>query len=130
MRHTLLRTDEISALSRDLRVVIIDHQITAHTGSQVDQHISAAVSDQIYRLLEEVDIPTAFTGLGIAHVQVHNCRTGIRGRNRRVGDLLGCDRYRRVLIHRIPRAGYCTGHNYIGVYCHPSFSFLKSSESE
>ena len=118
MRHTFLGTDEISPLARDLRIVVIDHQITTHTGSQIDQHISATVPDKLHGLFEEIDVPTAFAGLGITDMQMHNCCTRVRRLNSRVGNLFRCDRDGRVLVDCVSSPRYRAGHNYIGVHGH------------
>ena len=122
MRHTFLGTDEISPLARNLRIVVIDHQITTHTGSQIDQHISATVPDKLHGLFEEIDVPTAFAGLGITDMQMHNCCTRVRRFNGRVGNLLGGDGNRRMLIYRISCAGYRTAYDYVGIHGHLSYS--------
>ena len=122
MRHALFSADEICSLCRDLRILVINDQIPAHAGRQVDQYISAAVPDKFHSLFEKIDIPTAFAGVGITNVQMDNRRTGVRRFNGRVGDLLGGDGNRRMPIYRISRAGYRARHNYVAIHGHLSCS--------
>ena len=122
MCHALFSADEICSLCRHFWILIINDQIPAHAGSQVDQYISAAIPDKFHGLFEEIDVPTAFAGLGITNVQMDNRRTGVRRFNGRVGNLLGGDGNRRMLIYRISCAGYRTAYNYVGIHGHLSYS--------
>ncbi len=77
VRHALLGSDQVGALCRHLRVIVINNQITSHASRQIDQHITATISDPFDHILEQFNIATAFPGLRVPHMQVHDRCPGV-----------------------------------------------------
>ena len=72
VRHALLGSNQVGALCRHLRVIVINNQITTHASRQVDQYIASTISDPLDHILEQCNIATAFPGLRVTHMQVHD----------------------------------------------------------
>ena len=77
-----------------------DHQVAAHAGGEVDQHVDVALADPLDDLAVERDVAARRAGLGVADVAVHDRRAGARRLDRGVGDLRRRDRQVRMDVLR------------------------------
>ena len=76
----------------------------ARPGGKIDEYVAAAVADAFNHLLVERALHARPRCLGIAHMDVNNCRPGLGGVQRRLGDLRRRHRYRRIAAGRIGRS--------------------------
>ena len=82
-----------------------EHQVAAHPGGEVDDHVDAGSADALHRLPKQGRIACPASRLGVAHVEVHDGRPRPRRFDRGIGDLARGHRNGGMLVHRIAGAG-------------------------
>jgi len=89
-----------------LRVVLTRHEARARPSGEVDEDVAAASPDPVHDLFVEGRIHAGPRGLGIAHVDVNDCRARLGRIDGGLRDLLGGHRHRRVAAGGVRRAGH------------------------
>ena len=97
-------------------LVAAEHEVASHAGGQVDHDVDVGVADPFDDLGVELGGAGADAGLGIAHVDVDDGRTGAGGVERRGGDLGRGHRHVRALRRRVAGAGDRTGDEGVPVH--------------
>src|SRR5262249_26038935 len=83
-----------------------DLDIAAHARSEIDDHRLVLGADALDDLGIEFDIARTLAGLWIAYMAMDHGSAGIGRLERGIGDLLWCDRNRRMLADRVAGAGH------------------------
>ena len=76
VRQSLDATDQVGALHERRRVVRVQHEVTAHAGSGVDDDVDVAGPDPLDHLAVERHLPGALPGLRVTDADVHDGGAG------------------------------------------------------
>ena len=93
-----------------------EHQVAAHAGGEVEDHVGPGPADPLHRLAEEGRVAGAPPRLGVPDVDVDDGGAGPRRLDRGVRDLGRGDRNGGVLAHRVAGAGDRAGDEGVPVH--------------
>ena len=96
--HAIFLRDEVGAGRRSVgHAMVADVDVATHAAGQVDEDVHLALADALDHLAVVPGLHAEDAGLGIAHVDVHHRRAGLRGLDCGLGDILRRDRAVRAL---------------------------------
>ena len=74
MGHTLRRSRHVSTvfIQRQWTFDVPKNHIAAHSSRQVDYHIDIGIADTVYHFTKKFFLPARLSGLGVAHVTMHD----------------------------------------------------------
>ena len=98
------------------RLGSVKHQIAAHAGGQVQDHIGAAVANALGDFAVKRKVARRLAGFGVAHMAMHHGRARLGGINGRCRNLLGAARHMGGFVLRATRSGDSTGDENFAVH--------------
>ncbi|HRD62936.1 MAG TPA: hypothetical protein PL137_18695 [Nocardioides sp.] len=117
--------DQIGALHDGGRLLRIEVEVAAHPRRRVDDDVDVRLADPLDHLAVVRHLTRALAGLGIAHVDVHDGRSGARRGDAGLGDLLGGHRHMLGAADGVARAGESAGDHDVAV--HEELLFISTN---
>ena len=122
----LERLYQRGARAADRGVFLAGRKTRAFAGGQVDQHVTAGIANPFDDLAKQRRIAGSHSGLGIAHVDVHDRGARLRRIDAVAGDMLGRDRIIRMLALIVVAAADGAGQDdFVGHFHLPSNSGVR-----
>ena len=114
--QALDRSHHVGSRTRHGRIVRARHPVAAHAGGEVDHHVGVTCPHPLHDVTEQRRVPAPLAGLGVADVDVDDCRAGPGGLDGRIGDLFRSHGDPRMPARRVARAGHRAGHHHLVVH--------------
>jgi hypothetical protein len=132
VRQTLQRACNVGALriQGQRALARAEHKVAAHPRRQVQHHVRVRRTHPVHHLLEQLRVPRAFAGFGIADMDMGDCGARLARLDRRCRDLLGRDRQIGMPVRRVAGAGDGAGDECLEVHgavpC-PKYAHMRRS---
>src|SRR5690606_5542921 len=116
VREPVQGVHEVGAVDGFEWVLAVEHEVTAHSGGEIEYDIHSGLADTTHHLPVQCDVPGPLARLDVSHMDVHHGRSGVRRLDRGSGYLLRCHGDVFALAHRVTRAGQRAGDDHFVVH--------------